>query len=220
MDFSVQFAPTIPYLHGDRDMKVSLSHLLITSLSVFLFSPNAMALGLGLYLSQGSGDSEWERDSDGRDFDRDVSQKEFGFVLDTTVAQDKLFNYRLNVGRLWVEYDDFEMDGIIASHSFGFAFVREKNVRVWAGPQLSVKYLESDSGNTTLSGIGVGPIVGVNVNLDPSITLAADAGIRGIYSYAEYDSDYSSSFDEEYDINENELFVNFSVLFRLGNDNY
>ena len=87
----------------------------------------AHAAGFGGYLSYSKidggvddlpflGDQDYESDRFG-----------LGFVMDTNVAKDSLFNYRLEVGyqHSWREFDDFsgeiESDGFTINNTFGFA---------------------------------------------------------------------------------------------------
>jgi len=209
--------------------------LVLTFSTFLLFSTSSVfALGLGFYVPFGTGDSEQTRENDYGDdieFDVDTDYRGIGFVLDTTVARDSVFNYRLNVGYEKGEYSkgggELDWDRLAIDHTFGFAVLRTKVVRLYLGPQLRLAFLSTDSdyNDTNAFGIGFGPVLGANFNIGNTVTLGFDTGYRftkyfGVYerdddSYRYYDDD--EEFD--YDSNEGELFVNFNVIFRI-NDVY
>ena len=160
-------------------MKKILSFQILIAIFVTLFFvSNASALGLGFYGSFGSGSGEWEVDpEDAPDYtvDTDNEHRGLGFVLDTAVAKDKVFNYRLQVGLdKWEEEDSagnkFEIDGFVVDNDFGFGVFRRENFRLWLGPELRIEYGEGVLNDNTdyevrLIGIGVGPVIAVTVTI-------------------------------------------------------
>lgn len=128
-----------------------------------------------------------------------------GFVYDSAVAANKRFNYRLNGGyensvNSGTPFFTFRsMHKVALSNTFGFALFNNKSLRVWMGPQVEVacqfgertwkKYylLSSYSFNfervTTssrvISGLlGLGAILGININTGDLFTLSFEAGIN------------------------------------------
>lgn len=198
---------------------------------VCLFAASsARAVGLGFYGEVGGGNSEWELDFDSggeEDFDADTSHAGFGFVLDTAVSTDRVFNYRLNVGydrfanELEDGGDDVDFDGLVIDNTFGFGIVRTPEVRLWIGPQIRfAAYSGSPDGaedlDITLGAFGLGPVLGLNLNVGPVATLAFELGIRWIGYAGEGEWDDGSNDDFDVSISEGMLFLNAAMLFRTG----
>lgn len=186
-----------------------------------------MAVGLGVYGGLSSGNSDWTAEDDyGRTWDceRDSGHTEAGLVLDTTVAKDRLFNYRLNLGYQKLGFEKgnskLEMEGFVMRHVFGFGVLRNKDVRLWLGPQLSFSWSSGgyegvSNFDVNLFGVGIAPVIGVNFNLGPVVTLALDGG----YWFTKYfgtGESTSTYYDRDYSVSEQTPFVNFSLIFRIG----
>ncbi|HOW81981.1 MAG TPA: hypothetical protein PK573_05430 [Spirochaetota bacterium] len=155
-----------------------------------------------------------------------------GLVVDTAVAKNKIFNYRMNlgIGKLWQEpisgSYNIDIEGIRAEliSSFGFGIVKISFMRMWLGPQLGlrVSYIEADDFNTNFTSVFISPgaVLGFNFNIGSLFTIALDGGFRynaGLNFVTSQDSsllDYNSEYTHG-----PEGFVNVSVLFRFG-DNY
>jgi hypothetical protein len=180
---------------------------------LFCFS-DGHALGLGLYFTAGGGPAEltedWDVDSDWERYDTEGDKRYFGggFVLDTAVAKNRVFNYRLNVGLEGARYeadkiineitddnltdliDDYQIDTsrLVFDNTFGFGVFRNRYVRIWLGPQLRFGYLWGDgdykiSGDTrrvdVWGGIaGIGAMGGINIHTGDAVSLGIDLGYR------------------------------------------
>ena len=161
---------------------LGVAGVLLVAAGIIFSSPsgsdNAHAFGVGGYLTYGSGNVDFEERYDPEDLwaslDNKGDQSHFGigFVFDTAVAKNKLFNYRLQIGYEAVEYDihtvfnkdtgvdlsgfvtDFtvDVDMIVFDNSFGFGIVRKENFRLWIGPQLRVGYLSGHGKLTDVVG--------------------------------------------------------------------
>jgi len=215
---------------------------LFTILSILFIFPvwatGAYALGLGMYIPLGAGESDHTIDRDfvfDTEFEDDSSYNGFGFVLDTNVAGKSTFNYRLNVGFENGEYDldtnfgnnsrSVDYERIVADNTFGFGVVKTENVRLWVGPQIRVAYLHIDEArrwgqNEELNalGIGLGPAIGVNFHLGPTVSLGIDSGYRITKYYGSFDANDNNEHDDddpEYDSDDREVYVNFSIIFRI-----
>ena len=116
-----------------------------------------------------------------------------GFVMDTNLARDEIFNYRLEFtcGQLiisqrvtytqWLPFGGFfipfprtETDKkgtifISAVQYFGFGVVRSKYVRFWIGPQLTLGGMVTD-----IRGFigGLGMALGLNFNIGEIFTIS------------------------------------------------
>jgi len=187
--------------------------------AMILFSSPLMAVGLGVYLTgQGGSYSCSPSDSTYDSFDLSTSEFGIGFVLDTTVAKDKIFNYRLNIELTNIsatpeDGDSFSGVGFNIFNTFGFGVVRKEKVRLWIGPQIGFGYFYADTTSTYYSSyygyesyttsvdgvrLSIGPMVGLNINLGPVVSLCFDTGFRvssifgGVDTYDEY-IDFSGS---------------------------
>lgn len=194
---------------------------IVSFMVLSLIYTNANAIGIGLYTTlTNSGDADWENTSTNFTGNSDLDQKEFGFVLDTAIATNRLFNYRLQLAIVDVSYDNTDMDGFVLSNTFGFGIIRNADLRFWVGPQVGFKYLTSkDDNDIDLITFDLGAATGLNYHISSNISLTADLGYR--LGYGGAISSTSSSTDEfDIDINENQFFVNVGLLFRFGRDKY
>lgn len=197
---------------------------IVSFMVLSLIYTNANAIGIGLYTTlTNSGDADWENTSiNSTVINRDLDQKEFGFVLDTAIATNRLFNYRLQLAIVDVSYDNTDMDGFVLSNTFGFGIIRNADLRFWVGPQVGFKYLTSkDDNDIDLITFDLGAATGLNYHISSNISLTADLGYRLGYGGASDSSNTSSSNEDfDYNINENQFFVNVGLLFRFGRDKY
>ncbi len=203
-------------------MPIKSSALLIVFIAGVMFSAQTMAVGNGFYMQMGSGTADWnaEDDNDRWRFDSDTSHFGAGYVMDTAAGSSRFFNYRLQLG--YEKYTDtiknstseLKFNSFIIDQDFGFALVRNEAVRFWLGPELRIAFLgeSSDSYDTSLFGIGTGPVIGIDFRTASNVTM----GFKGGYLMMSYDGvarDYLDGNDIEYDVNEDLVFFNFSVLF-------
>ena len=204
-------------------------------LSLLLAMPMvASAAGMGIYIPLSvansssetiSYDSSFIADQD-VDYDYDPSLG-FGLAFDSNIGKDKLFNYRLGLEYMKVNVDN--RNGIASDNSylrynivntFGFGVLRTKNVRLWVGPRINVAWSldTGDYGYTDLGfELGVAPAVGVNINLGPVVSLAADIDYRFAYVAGAFDSDGLST-GGTYSGSATGPTARFYVLFRFGEE--
>lgn len=197
------------------------------------FSIPAMAIGIGGAFSAGVTKvycfDASEGDGDGLSYGGSL-------VFDTAVANNSLFNYRLNLAILAVDQEtsegsrDYKTEGVRYAlyNSFGFGVVRTETVRFWLGPQFGLYYADVDTTETKQvisyyglmpsetkkkyddGGIGssMGLVLGLNLNMGPVVTLGFDGGVRAFVTSTKLDGNYGP-----------EGFINVSLIFRI-NDNY
>lgn len=193
---------------------------------------SVFAVGFGFYLPFGIGESDTEIESDFGTISSewDTSFTGLGFVFDTNPAGHRLFNYRLNFG---YEAGNYEFNSnntdyyrLVCDNSFGFGLIKTEKFRLWVGPRIRIAYMKIDEryGDTADPfGLGIGPVVGLNFNIGPKVTLGFDVG----YRYTKYWDDISSEridddddanaeyeLSADYESDESEFFVNFSLMFR------
>lgn len=190
-----------------------------------------LAMGPYLDVSSGSGSFEW--DSASHDFDVDSNSAAVGFALDSGPLSQSPYTYRLNVGFEAQTLEDesgsdLEMGGIVIENVFGFALVRQRDFRWWAGPLVRIGFYSGETDDYTdyngdryrteadLFEFGVGLATGINVRIGPHIYLAPSAGIRYIgASGTGTDKNLTRHTEYEDDLtgNTTNLFVNFALLF-------
>lgn len=202
-------------------MRNALTGLALVMVFCFGVSQPVNATGFGFYGSTGSGSGDWSFDNN-LDVDVDTAHTGAGFVLDTAVAQDKLFNYQLNLG-----YDKFKIDssgtelvdlsGLMISNAFGFGIVRAPGFRMWIGPEIRVAWPSGSSSGLDydLFGLGFGPALGFNFNLPGSMTIALKAGYQTI-NYAGKADGPATWYDV--DIEEKMAYLNIGFMFRSFGD--
>jgi len=215
--------------------KIFLCLIMMASV-MLVFSTSARAAGIGGYGFFSYTDLYLE------DYDTNSDNYCFGggFVFDTNLSQDRLFNYRLNVGLGWVaiqpdsKYDDLvDAPGGVAFeiiNTFGFGIVRTSTLRLWLGPQIGFRYVNIDTqiqGNAYYgeSDFDIdryificGAVVGLNINLEQNFTIGVDGGFRfnsGI-TYGRFVSDYDYYETDAYTTYGPEGYFNVSFMFRFN----
>jgi hypothetical protein len=197
--------------------------------SVLLFSSRVNALGLGIYGNYSKADYKWTYHKDEiPDFDRNSDVKKFGigFVLDTCLAKDNLFNYRLNAGfakmNISNEKNMPDMTGneYHLYNTFGFGVFRSEIVRFWLGPQIGFGWTKGEYDTTGTEEAtfwtifySYALVAGLNFNIEDIITLGVDGGYRI--------SKHAGTADliiDSYGITATgkEFFANLSVMFRIN----
>lgn len=243
--------------------KTIFSFLLVFMFVTLGLVTNAAAIGFGMYYNTMSGSSDWDVDSDiGGDFmdyddsddwDGDEETTSFGFVFDTNLARNELFNYRFELGLensdvdLDIEFGDIdtegtaELSGLVMTHDFGFGVFRTKDVRIWIGPEVKLSFLsgEIDVDGARLRDVdcdvnifkfGLGPVAGLNFNIDPQLSLSIKVGVLLQNMTGEGDVDITAydflgnevghpSGDQEYEASDTYFFINFSIFYRM-NDHF
>jgi hypothetical protein len=156
----------------------------VTWLFIFLVTSfsaprKAIGFGLGLTSAVGSGNLKEKRyiskgfyDSGAHDEITNNSEirESIGLVYDSTLVQDDLFNYRLSLSYLLMQLGSASeygnVSGISMEHGFGIGLVREKGFRLWVGPEANLAILDR------FLIVGVGPVVGVNIDKGTTMQLA------------------------------------------------
>lgn len=216
-------------------IKLTIKKIFLSIALVCTFT-NVYAVGMGVTL--GSGSESWDSDTDELNntytFQRHSGDRKinnFGFVMDTTVARDMLFNYRFSLvneeNKADVSGYNIDMKGISMIHDFGFGVVRNRFVRFWIGPELKAAFYNdiSPSFSTTQTfdgnvwGFGVGPAVGVNIHM-PRVVSFSITGAYYVFSqyFGSYDvTNSNGTFFDTVDVDDSStgLFINASILFRF-----
>ena len=163
---------------------------------MFIFNSQAHAIGIGGYLTSASGSYDLTYENQDTDYETEdsttISKIGYGFILDTAVQKDTLFNYRLNLGYSFfsLKGDDFpDVDGsdYHVYNSFGFRIIRTDKIRFWVGPQIGLGFLygeyDEDEAGDTSSDFGtfyytLGAVAGMNINIVKHFSIGVDGGYR------------------------------------------
>ena len=204
-----------------------------------LISAQLYALGLGVYGTGSKSNTTWTYHKDEiPDYDVDSKDSKIGggFVLDTCLANDRLFNYRLNIGFNKVNIDndkntftsvygvkDVKGNDYHLYNSFGFGIFRSDYLRFWAGLQIGLGYFkgEYDVSSTTGDGDNTfwtiffsgGLVAGLNIHAGDIVTFAFDGGYRIKKHLGTADTGTSSLGVTG---NVKELFANVSFILRIN----
>lgn len=194
---------------------------------LLLLAAPVYAGGIGMYVSGGEADAEWDGDYLNVEFEGD--HLDLGFSVDSNLATDRLFNYRLEFGRAEWEVDNFngrnvgaELDGLVMSHNFGFGGLVAQPVRLWFGPEFRMTLLDGELNGVAardidLFGYGFGGAFGTNINLPGRLTLSAKAGyvmMRYLGDGPNWNDSSSSWESSDYDVDEDLGYLSLSIFFR------
>lgn len=218
-----------------------------------LLLASVLALGLGLLASESAqaggfgGSLSYTRSQskldDVDDFWADLNTESdevgIGLVFDTNLAQDRLFNYRLNASLAFVDEEvgqaglENQVQGTNVSldQTFGFGFIRTPTVRVFIGPSLHLGVGRIDD-NIHVNGFrenyertsftaGLGPELGINFHVGRHLTFSTSAFVR----YGFQVQSFQRLFDEggsDGDFVGSDLRAGLvtSVFFRFGRDQF
>jgi hypothetical protein len=147
---------------------------------------------------------------------------------------ERTFNYRLNAGLAAQNIEDdfgFEIEagGIYAENIFGFALIRDENVRWWLGPLVRVGIYSGETDTFNTGGgtqqidfdyieLGIGAVTGLNFNINDRLILAPSLGFRicgfaGTGEINEYVGGVHYYWEEDISGGTTSAFANFAVLF-------
>jgi len=199
-------------------MRKILRVSVVASFFLFCTAGQVLAIGLGGYFEVAGGDGEFEYD-DSPEFDVDATAGGFGFVLDTDLTDNGIFNYRLNVGFESLDLEDdfndtLELGGLVVANTFGFAIIKQPDFRWWVGPQIRFGFyggeLESDPvTDYGLVSFGIGGVTGINF-MAGNVCFSTSIGILSTGFAGEADG---PGYNEDFDGNTASAFLNFAVLF-------
>ena len=185
----------------------SLHVAIMTVLLLAWCAPEALAAGFGFYGKFGEGKVRYNNAAGTL-----RENTEFigaGMVLDTAVARDRLFNYRLHVGYEKLKNDLERLESVVVDQDFGLALHRSKKSRIWLGPELRIAFSDDDIG------IGIGPVVGVNLHAGRSTSVVLKGGVI----FTDFSHRWYSTEDFERN-RESHAFLTLAILFRSHRDRF
>ena len=171
-----------------------LTRGLFLGLVALFWANSAAAIGLGGYFEYRRGWGEYDSLIScigsscftlpvSGDWDR--STYGGGFLLDTNVAGNRVFNYRLSIGYVGTEETSrltgtTDLDGLLINNTFGFGVLRTSKVRLFLGPMIGLGFQLPD--RTPLFDItgydfvdlnfGAGAQIGLNFHISDSFSLS------------------------------------------------
>jgi hypothetical protein len=185
------------------------------------FAAPAQAIGFGGYAEYGHAEGESDLFPDSS-----TDRWGLGFALDTNLAADRVFNYRLTVGyqngkRKFDGGGSIDTDGFTMNHAFGFGVVRKPGFRFWLGPavRLSVDVLDVPVSGVDVVDLsfGAGPELGLNWNIGEGMTLSTTLAYQLLYVGEIVDT---ASSTDGFDGFEHLVSLNLSFFFRLPSDKF
>jgi hypothetical protein len=210
------FSWVIRPMEGNMQKLLLISAIMLLMLVIGVQSSFAGRHGVYLDLSSGSGDAEWDSDTSSWDIDSDSFAG--GYVFDSDPDQNKVFNYRLNLGIVRQEIEDdfdytMESAGIYAENIFGFAFNKNENFRWWAGPLVRLGFYSGEIKNTNVdvdyAEFGLGLASGMNFMAGNTV-ISPSLGVR-FSGYAGEGED--AGYSEDLEAKTTNAFFNLAVLF-------
>ena len=188
-----------------------------------LSAAGAGAVGLGFYGSVGGGVSDWDRGSFGANDDRrDTEHVGYGFIFDTAGPRD-ILAYRLSVGYERIRHDAIDiaprytMRGFVVDQDVTFAVAGAWPFRFWIGPELRLAWMRgepdgSPSPTTDFGAIGLGPVIGLDYQINPGLALSWKFGYL-VTAYGNDTRDRRSS-EPEMTIGEGHAYATLAILFQ------
>ena len=185
-------------------LRVTLTVLPLAAL-ILGAAPSAQAFGYGPFF-------EYNRAFVDSAFGIDYNIYAVGISIDTNVAKNRLFNYRLNVGYQW---DEFSARGLSLDNVFGFGVLRTRAVRLWLGPSIRLG-ADSIGGTSRVQLVaGGGAALGVNLHTGNVGSAAITLG----YQYVHVET-VTTSFGSSAGRQEHRMDLKFTYFFRTSGDRF
>lgn len=190
-----------------------LNVLIVVIFLLIWSAPEALATGFGFYGTLGKGtlkfEDEWWAVNAHGDSREGTGIIGTGMVIDSNVAQNQLFNYRLNLGyeKLDIDFDQAgetdRLESVVIDQDFGLALYKSDTTRIWFGPEQRIFFSHDEFG------LGIGPALGINLHTSPEASVALKLGFlfSGFAAFSDYDK-------------ESHAFLNLAILFRSEGDQY
>lgn len=175
------------------------------------------------------------------DLNTSADHYELGVAVDTNLAADRLFNYRISANAQFVDQKinqttakkTIQGSGFALNQIFGLGLVRTPRVRLFVGPTIHLGIAgfddhdddriggSNDDFEETLITAGLGPAIGLNYNVGRHLTIS----LVGHYWYGLQVQGY----DDPYDTNNSDgIFTGYehrvgfttSIFYRFSRDQY
>jgi hypothetical protein len=214
-----------------------VSTALAVQLALAGLAAPAIAASAGFYGSAGTGFAGLDHgggwDGGGYGGDRDTRHTGAGLALEMPTGFFRL-SYRLGVGWERIESQgenggpDQTLEGLVLDQDLTYDLFASPAMRFWGGPELRLGFFDgsfdgASYGDRNYFAAGIGPVLGFDLALNPSVALSWKLGyLFTWYSPEEYywgdDYYYQGGRDYYYEddlIDEGHAYMSLSVLFRL-----
>jgi hypothetical protein len=207
-----------------------------------LAATNASAAGFGLYVGTAPEVGRFDIRADpGTEWNFSG-----GLLIDSNVARNRLFNYRLALGYQYTYLDlnppflGFEGDeghGLSINQSFGFGLVRSRRFRIWAGPALRIAgshhsgqwrldpwlpggYIRVSMPAYLTIQVGIGPELGINLHTGKFGSITLSGGYQVTYDLKIWTTGRSTRDLRGHTLSSGAhiVFANLGFLFRTPGD--
>ena len=211
--------------------KCFICFVFLNIISSFFLISQASAIGLGGYVTGGYAGNNWTHEDEEYNLEESDNSEMLkygvGFILDTAVAKDSLFNYRLNVGYCRTEMASDKLPDVKGNdfhlyNTFGFGLLRTEGFRFWVGPQFGFGLMlgkhEPLSTNKQCNALygSLGAVAGINIHTGDLLSIGIDGGYRYNLNTGYSDVAYAGS---NFTGSGHEAFACISFIFRI-NDNF
>ncbi|MCP4036739.1 MAG: hypothetical protein GY733_07375 [bacterium] len=158
----------------------------------------ALAGGWGGYLEGEFSNSKIKDHGIDRGFD--AAMGGIGALWDSDISTADLLNFRLGAGYRLGERDldeakDETVNGLTLDATIGYGALRRQTFRVWGGPSARLNfdwYGSAGDVDVVDVAIGIGPRIGVNLNLGERLTLTASTSYHYMYLAEQIESNGSN----------------------------
>lgn len=161
---------------------------LCTTMAIMLSATAAWAAGIGVYGTGGVNLGTWRYEG------ASTGTTDFlyggGIVVDSCVARDQVFGYRLYAGYSQYllttsEYTGKPAHRVGITNSFGVGIVRTNSIRFWGGPQIALNYIFLREDRYELDAIGLEALlaIGLNMHAGDAASFFFDIGLGYIGNY-------------------------------------
>jgi hypothetical protein len=210
---------------------------LAVQLAIAGLAAPAIAASVGFYGSAGTGYASWDSGGSwsggGYGWDSDTRHTGAGLALEMPTGFFRL-SYRLGLGWERIEGEgknggpDHTLEGLVFDQDLTYDLFASPAMRFWIGPELRLGFFDGSFDNASLGdrnyfAAGIGPVLGLDLALNPSLALSWKLGYLFTWYSPEGNSwqgDYYHQGDHDYYyeddlINEGHAYMSLSVLFRL-----
>lgn len=176
-----------------------------------LGAKNVYGFGIGGYKMSASGSADSSPEGI---FSSNTKESGTAFVFDSNLSKNKDINWRLGVELAKkIEYGKFSMVNPTIVGDLGYRIFSNDAVRVWVGPEVAVSYQDGYENTDNYwygKGVGVGAVVGFNINLGDVVSFIVNGGVRRSVYWIDKKASASS-----YRISHSSNYVNVGLMFRF-----
>ena len=206
---------------------------------ILFYSSSLYASGRGFNIPISLGNMDYEL------YDSDVRYGGIGYIYDSNLAGNKLFNYRMNISFEYFEHlysyynfniynpqtgesSYYKVSGrhkvarLLSDHSFGLGIIKSSSFRYWISPNLRFGFIGADNLGMTI-GTGI-TFFGLNFNIGSKVSLTFETSYlynRDLFfehiSSRTYFNGLSNFEKETNTATSHLLLLKFSILFRDHN---